>query len=640
MESLRQQSALLIERLHNHYLAPAEHPAPEDIRSFCEAAIGPNLPQMLASVLHPWLPAEDNSVWFLRRLEIDFSLNVEETERNLAELWAAQIAAGLMGALQNNNNDEETEILRFPSRAAYLAHFLLDLAEASAWSKWYYQSFDGLRVLPLSTALRTAICEEPETGLAALGQLPEHKSAAVLRALCAADARRVLAALSGTDRGAGDEAACFNALREVWQTALSIPPNEEDHRALLLFIAAYRKNPELAGKPLAAAAAACNRLVRRLRESAATQSQGLLTALRDGDLAGLCRATDADDAAILAPLLRCESGSLEMVLQNIAGESSTGLGARPETQCTSFGGMYLLLPLLEEVPWEEATSGWPVPEGVSAPALTRLLVLAKCLGRSRAAGCFRDPVVLDCLQVPPEITRDMDKVARWLAGISAKDVHRFLSALLDFRMETGAVQGDTFLFVRAAQKGRPAGILLDHARGLWLFAGGLCNSRSSLFQQLGNWIPQPRRLLCDECFVDEMRASFPNVHVEPLPGAPGEGLPPLRELARDLTYLSLAGIFPRKQRGARMVDLALSVAAQGMLRSFAWKLPGFGNSSLGYLYNNFLACTASVKEDVNQNIVCLGRPPLHLVLAMAGLNRRSYRLSWAPDRTCTIFPEG
>src|SRR5260370_35789178 len=160
---------------------------------------------MLGCVRHPWLPVEYNSVLFLRRLEIDFSLNVEENESDLAEPWAAQIAAGLMGALQNNNNDEETEILHFPSRAAYLAHFLLDLAEASAWSKWYYQSFDGLRVLPLSTALRTAICEEPETGLAALGQLPEHKSAAGLRALGAARARLVLAPLSGTDRGAGDE---------------------------------------------------------------------------------------------------------------------------------------------------------------------------------------------------------------------------------------------------------------------------------------------------------------------------------------------------------------------------------------------------------------------------------------------------
>jgi hypothetical protein len=105
--------------------------------------------------------------------------------------------------------------------------------------------------------------------------------------------------------------------------------------------------------------------------------------------------------------------------------------------------------------------------------------------------------------------------------------------------------------------------------------------------------------------------------------------------ARDLDYLVLPPEF-----GHRSADLALSVAAQGVLRLFACKLPGFARSSFNHLYSNFLSCCAAVEEKADQRVVFLARPPLHLVLAMSGLNRCSYHLSWLDGRPCAIFPEG
>jgi hypothetical protein len=74
-----------------------------------------------------------------------------------------------------------------------------------------------------------------------------------------------------------------------------------------------------------------------------------------------------------------------------------------------------------------------------------------------------------------------------------------------------------------------------------------------------------------------------------------------------------------------------------VLRNFAWKLPGFALSSLPHLFANFLDCSAAV-EASELCVVRLGRAPLHLILGMAGLNRRSYQLSWM-ERPCAVFPE-
>src|SRR5205809_837097 len=134
-----QQSALFIERLHNHYLVSAEHQAPEEVRRLCEAAIASTLPQALINALSRSLPFRDPGLWFIRQLEVDFAIN-PEINAHLAETWAGEIAGALLPALQTG---EDAGIVYFPDRAAYLASFLLDLSEKSAWGKWYYAGFEG-----------------------------------------------------------------------------------------------------------------------------------------------------------------------------------------------------------------------------------------------------------------------------------------------------------------------------------------------------------------------------------------------------------------------------------------------------------------------------------------------------------------
>ncbi len=614
-----QPSTLYIGRLSNRYLVPAEHQEPEDVRSFCESAIAARLPESLAAALRPALPADDSSLWFIRRLEVDFAVNTELNFSTLSDIWAKEIATGLADALHKGG----AEILRFPDRAAYLAHFLLDLAEGSAWNKWYYAPFDGLRMLTVSAALRTSICDSPETGLQALEYLQDP--GAVVRKISAADTARILAAFefSATQ---SDESTCVQAITEIWQTVLNVRAHDEELRALLLFVNVARDKPALSNKTLAAAAKAVCRLARRLHEERSPRNHDLIGALRQGDVSSFYRLAGLEQAAVLAPLLRCSAECIDLLLQRVAGGSATNSETLEETRFTAFGGAFLLFPLVDQFPLHDATAGWPDLENVSAASLARFLILAKCFGRRRSAGCFHDSLMRDLLRIPPQITLEI--VHDWLARLSWDNIKTFFDVIARWHLETAAAEGQVFFLVSIPQRGAPAVVLLDPARGLWLFAGRPGKREDQLVAILSG-LPSPERLLCDDLLVPLGRKSFPGTALEASLDLPSP--PP----AADLDYLALPPEF-----GRRPVDLALSVAAQGMLRLFAWKLPGFARSSLNYLYSNFLDCCAAVEEKSDQRVIFLTRPPLHLVLGMSGLNRCSYRLSWLDERPCAIFPEG
>jgi hypothetical protein len=84
---------------------------------------------------------------------------------------------------------------------------------------------------------------------------------------------------------------------------------------------------------------------------------------------------------------------------------------------------------------------------------------------------------------------------------------------------------------------------------------------------------------------------------------------------------------------------AVAIAAHSVLRAFAWKLPGFGSSSLSHLWINFLDFRASLELSSDRIVVRMARPPLHVILSLAGLSRGSYSLPRIDPRPFHLFPE-
>lgn len=644
--SVTAKNRLLIRQFHAKYQISRDHPAPEHIQSHLDDAVTHGLAQTLAHALAPWFSKSDASIWLIRQLDVELDVNAGLGEELVTRTWATQIARSAAVSVQAGSDGEN--VMGFPSRAAYLARFLADLAEGRAWGKWYYEGFDGLRPLPVSAAIRTAVCEQPTTGQEALRLLQPVELDHVLRTLSVQDARRMLDSFAETD-ASGDDFGCFQAVWSIW----TFQAGEDWSNALRLYLDAGRENA--GGLSLRAAALALLRLQRRLSNGKAS----LITILTSGDITALYEAVGASDAEMLAPLLRCppewvQEVSGQLLAQN-TGSVAAETVASPGPRQTNFGGLFLLLPLIDELPLEVATHDWPDAEDISGVTLARFLLLIKSCGQSRAHQVFNDFLLRDLLGIPPAFS--LDDLADWQKGVSSSHIQDFLKTLETWHAERGAIRDETLILTLVSSsalsqgRGSPA-ILIDAARGIWLTTTDYsARNPKRLLGSLGRCFSddtlENATLLCDRALLESLRTAFPNRQVLSLADAAvsklaGEDdavadiLARLDKLPNDFDYLSL----PKSWRISPAFDRALSVGAQGLLRSFAWRLPGFAGSNLPYLYSNFLDFAGSVEEEPARRVVRLGRPPLHLILNMTGMERKIYTLSWLDERPFALFPEG
>ena len=84
---------------------------------------------------------------------------------------------------------------------------------------------------------------------------------------------------------------------------------------------------------------------------------------------------------------------------------------------------------------------------------------------------------------------------------------------------------------------------------------------------------------------------------------------------------------------------ALSLASHAVLRLFAWKLAGFGRASARHLWMNCLNVGARVESHHDRRLVTMGRPPLDVVLRLAGLSHTSYIAPHIDSRPFVLIGE-
>ncbi len=640
---------LHIRQWHAEYLVAVDHPAPEALRARLDAAVAHDLAPVLAAILAPWFARQTSGLWFIRRLDLAVDLNVAWEREQVARVLAQQITREL--ALLLHEGGDGANVLWFPGRAAYLARFLVDLAAGAAWGKWYYAAFDGLRLLPVSAALRTALVDEPALGQAALAEMADDDLAQVGRVLTIHDARLIVDRLAASLPPA-DATRCLAAIWAMMEkTALSgWSGREEPVQALHLYVQMSRQHPSLAGPTLRSGVLALLRLAACLAHSPVDRAKKLLTALRHRDLTALYVVAGATDAEVLRPLLDCPTQWVQAVGQALLARNTASSPQERSNdagvQQTPFGGLFFLLPLLDQLPLAEATHDWPDLAGTSAVRVVRLLLLAKGCGQARTLALFYDPLVRELLGVEAHVAA-ADVIA-WQRRITAVQRQHFLATLARWQQTMLAVRAHLLILKRLPAPGRPLVVLQDSQRGIWLDVWHFHPLRFA--SQVQRWLAalDPKAILfCEEEWVTSLQNILPSHQMLTLPTAAQNPLvledPHLSELlarqaklGNDLTYLTL----PASLCGPRSVDLALSAAAQALLRNFAWRLPGFARSSLAYLFDNFLDCPASLEDAPDRCILRLGRPPLNLVLNMTGMARASYRVGWRGDRPFVLFQEG
>jgi hypothetical protein len=645
-------STLNIQRIHARYFLSSEHPSPESVKKHLDETIPADISHALNSLISIFFSDTDPSIWLIRRLELQTDINAAWKTDQIAKIWAEQITHNLTAIFKAGQDGQNA--LWFPDRAVYLARFLSDLAKGRAWNKWYYKSFDGLRMLTVSAALRTAICDQPGTGLDALIYLSAHDQDNVLKSLTLQDARRVLGDIA-CHFPAEDTVACFKALWENLEKSEFIPlsAGEEIRHAIKLYLKMCVIQKDLSGPALKTAILTLLRLSKQIAGLEPQQGRVFINLLGNSDLPGIYKTIGWNEAETIIPITHCSAEWIKEVGHSLLNLYKGQFEYEPLDQTdvkhTSFGGIFLLLPLLNELPMERATRNWPDLKQNSAISLLRFLILMKSLGREKAGKLFYDPFVRDLFGIEPTLSPSI--FSNWQSKIRPTHLEQLLKENFSWHRKQGAIEYKAFVLVNIPMHGASAALLVDCKRGLWVCARGYKpNHLDGLVDWLRPWLSELDSekviLICDNIFFETMRTVWPCIKVKARASPSisklaetdstlAEALARLDSIPHDQTYLSLSKPF----NFSRYFDFTLSIVAQNILRGFASRLPGFAGSSLPYLYTNFLDFTASIEKEPERSVVRIGRPPLNLVLNMTGINRNTYNLSWLDKRPFVLFQE-
>jgi hypothetical protein len=549
--------AVTVHRLTVNCTVVRDHPNIERVRLRLDDVAGRWLRQALEELLTPLAAIRSDEVLIIRRLELSLDLDISRALPDLARRWAARLVAQLAKAMSEGSRTEG--LLRFSDPAHFLSRFLVDAAAGHASSKWYYRSFQGLAPLAISSALRTAVLEEPRRGLCALGLLAPPELASVLQALSSVEARRVMetVAIGGNDDAELEHAAkALIAVAPTWR-ALSLGVASPWISAVALLALASVESIS----PLPPVARVATSVAHWIAERVPGSPTRLLGEVQ----------TELPAISALSSQRRAELATAFEKDQSVTGAAPESVAA-----FTPFGGLVLLLPHLAALPIDEI---WTEP---CERAWARMLVLSRCAGAGRAGRALADPLLQRLCGL-----RNRDPVLsleEWVAKSADRLSNAFAPALWKKAEDTASWIRLTI----GRDRNKTLVVHVAEPEGYWL---GL--------DPLG---PLLRAALRSQ---GDLR------------------LASARVVTSVVSYLSSADwTLPP------VADRVLTVAAQHVLRAFARRLPRFSESSPAYLYENFLAFSATV-ERIGERWVCrIGRPPLAALLMMTGALRGRITAPW------------
>lgn len=744
-------------------MVPNEHPAPDEVRTRLDEVARTYLVEVCSRWLTQFLDPDDPSIWFIRQLNIDLSADIGSMDNSeLAEIWGRQFALSIINAITTSIHaaDGMTEAIgdtvrRYRNQAVYVAHFIADLAEGRAWSKWYYRPFDSLSSLSTSTAIRTVMMREPELIIETLLHLATQKRLEpVLRSLSEYDASIIydqgiladtLAVVVGTslsasastsapavavdhvadrdhrhdERGRAQAGPYTSSLLKlalsVWASAaleLSSKRLATPHNALRLYAAMRERSATLDASHARHTIDSLLRLAEVLRS--VSQPAKLVAHLLADELTEaleLLRNTGMlsyiESLSFLQQIALGDATLIRRVVTTIATSVALVKFDAPQNQqhsdihdatdtithsfTTLLGSTFLLMPAFLDVKLYELveTAPYPTTEEEHVAPVLRYLLFLKCFGLLYTqwpdiaydpallllAGLEETPSPSTLLHLSQSATREMNEtcIQELLARLAR---YRYIEGRYLFA-ELVEVKNDYILLLRdmkndawvyasylsAETRSTPAvwDILM---RGLALLQKAVAREPEYLvfgsgFEKLADFAE----------FYSQYQASIQLVWTQPIPllgalshqhsSARGneedaitlctraQALPSevqamfvrylrrMQPASKDLDYLTL-NVHRQPLIENRDVDLTWSLVARALMRAFARRMMGFDQSSMPYLYQNFLAGTSTIH--VQQDLIEVRLPcsPLHTVLRMAGVDGQSYALPWLNNTQITL----
>jgi hypothetical protein len=443
--------------MRNVYLAPRDHPSPDTLRSRLDEAALRDVPAASGAALERALDPEDGSLWFIRRLQIDFTADAGSPR--LGAFWGERIAREVLRAMARGENGEE--VLRFENRDHYAAAFAADMAAGRAWTRWCYRAFDSLRVLRPGEAIREAILRETGRARAiVLRVLALGRLGAVLDALSDRDAREILhacdaaaphpepVALMAAQWAGSSRPPAQTALELAARTGFEVEPARVEHFVFLMALIESRRLT-LTGD--------YRRDVEAARSSAPPGAVEALASLGP-EVESLARAVPPPEPA---------SDTNEQRLFD-----------------SPYTAVFLLLPAMLEA----------APEPWLATPERRFVLVCELLGCRGAREALADPALMLACGLDRIAAPDLEYGAVELAADAIRQV--FASHLLGFRESTFEFLRANFFSGRGAVRCTPARIDVELPRAPLGIVLRLAGVHGRVF--MAPWIGTPIRLRLPE----------------------------------------------------------------------------------------------------------------------------------------------
>jgi hypothetical protein len=131
---------------------------------------------LLASALAERLPhlgnSDDSAYVFIEQMDVNLTLDTSVSDdRTLASTWARSLYEGILQTLSQNS-----AVIVFRDRSAFIASFLEDLIQDRAGNFWYYAEFDDLRSMSIGQAVLNLLTQDGDVGRDALLELTRRDS--------------------------------------------------------------------------------------------------------------------------------------------------------------------------------------------------------------------------------------------------------------------------------------------------------------------------------------------------------------------------------------------------------------------------------------------------------------------------------
>lgn len=635
------------------------------------------------SFLEEYLNGADSSVWRVRDLSLNFSIDAGFADaHSVARDWGRSLASEVLSIVEGEEVNDS--VLRFPNRAAYLAQFLSDLASSLAWGKWYYEEFSDLQVL----SIRQAICSI---------FLRKEASAAdlLLRIASTGHLESVLSALNEEDARLIFD-ICFDSapsssrphnlqkwagiVVELWNSALLRAGSHSANRfrdALRLLARTLSRHP--AGEGDLELQAVIHGLLElrpvllQIRKPCLMESLFERLAAFDlqsaTEIAARCGVHNPKEAlSFFAQLMQGDVTWAQQAAGVVLSESNTEKFLTStnirigESFLSPFGGIFLLGPSLINSSLDGlaryASDSCESPDKTAA--VLRHLAAVKCFGGNRFAETSGDPALrlfsgMEALAFT-EVLQDVNAGQLRLA-----DAHDALLQSLSISYRSH----EPLLFADLVSLSSDRSVLILHelAHDEWLDAVQMASYgddalgllQSSLQGISTIWKLGHPVLFLGESLSSQIDMLVPRQTVENVRAlhrmddrteenlASQLGLTRrqltyrLESAKQHFKYFSLAASWPGFELNPSL-DCLFTLISRAALRQFSRKLFGFESSSPNHIYENFLSGIGEIRRVSDHLEVRLPQSPLSMILRMAGLQDQKYVLPWLKGMEVWLLP--